>query len=188
MHNSALAECDQGLLRDLCDYLPNHNLLYTDKMGMAASIEVRVPLLDQELVELVTPWPFPWKVHGTTTKRILRDAARGLVPDAIIDRPKAGFGAPYRTWLRYDLKEMWGDVLSESAVKRRGWFDWHGLQDIRRRSDSGRDDLYMLQWAVLTAELWAREFIDRNPSERKAELIWPAVSRGGMKASPKGKS
>jgi asparagine synthase (glutamine-hydrolysing) len=146
--------------RDLAIYLPNHNLNYTDKMSMAVGVEARVPLLDLELVDTVTRYPYPWLL-GRKTKVLLREAARGLVPNAIINRPKAGFGAPYRKWLRYDLAEMWHDLTSESAVKARGWFDYAALQDARARSQSGQDDLYMLQWAVLTVELWARRFIDQ---------------------------
>jgi asparagine synthase (glutamine-hydrolysing) len=58
---------------------------------------------------------------------------------------------------------MWNDLTSEKAVRAHGWFEHKALQDARARSQSGRDDLYMLQWAVLTIELWARQFIDRNP-------------------------
>ncbi|MDS4021037.1 MAG: asparagine synthase (glutamine-hydrolyzing) [Candidatus Competibacter sp.] len=123
--------------RDLAIYLPNHNLNYTDKMSMAVGVEARVPLLDLELVDTVTRYPYAWLL-GRKTKVLLREAARGLVPDSIIDRPKAGFGAPYRKWLRYAA-----------------------LQDARARSQAGHDDLYMLQWAVLTMELWARRFIDQ---------------------------
>ncbi|MBZ0169664.1 hypothetical protein MELA_01153 [Candidatus Methylomirabilis lanthanidiphila] len=85
--------------------------------------------------------------------------------EATIDCLKAGFGAPYRKWLRYDLAELWDDLTSEQAVRARGWFDYKALQSARARSQAGKDDLYMLQWAVLTMELWARQFIDRNPAE-----------------------
>lgn len=164
MEDSGLDYGDRFLFRDLVDYLPNHNLLYTDKMGMAAGVEVRVPLLDQALLDSVPGMPYSWKVTGLTTKRILRDAARGWVPDTIIRRPKAGFGAPYRKWLRYDLADLWADVMNERSVSQRGWFDPGGLAAIRERSQSGAADLYMLQWAALTCELWAREFIDKNPA------------------------
>jgi asparagine synthase (glutamine-hydrolysing) len=133
-------------------------------MGMAAGLEGRVPLLDIELVEAATQYPSEWKLHNGTTKVLLREVSKGILPKQIISRPKAGFGAPYRKWLRRDLAELWGDLTNVSGVKRRGWFDHAALQDARRRSQTGRDDLYMLQWAVLTVELWARQFIDRNPA------------------------
>jgi asparagine synthase (glutamine-hydrolysing) len=165
MDQVGLTGVDRWLERDLTTYLPNHNLLYTDKMSMAAGVETRVPLLDLELVNMVTAMPVDWKVRGGMTKAILRDACRGIVPDKVIDRPKAGFGAPYRKWLRYDLAEMWEDLTSERVVQRRGWFDHLGLKRIRELSQTGKQDLYMLQWAVLTIELWARQFIDRNPAK-----------------------
>jgi len=153
------------LYRDFIDYLPNHNLLYMDKMSMAEGTETRVPLLDLEIVKKATSLPFEWKVSGLKTKKILRDAAKGIVPDKIIHRAKTGFGAPYRKWLRYDLNEMWNEITSDMALSRRGWFDLNGVREIRRLSQAGNIDLYMLQWAILTIELWARQFIDRNPAE-----------------------
>jgi asparagine synthase (glutamine-hydrolysing) len=164
MEAGGLNGTDRWLNRDFTSYLPNHNLLYMDKMGMAASVEVRVPLLDMELVNRVNMYPDTWKVTRGTTKSILRDAARGIVPDEIIDRPKAGFGAPYKKWLRDDLHEMWEDLTAEGVVKRRGWFDYESLKSARALSQSGKRDLYMLQWAVLTVELWARQLLDRAPA------------------------
>ncbi len=156
---------DRFLERDLGVYLPNHNLLYTDKMGMAAGVEARVPLLDLELVELACSVPTAHKL-APRPKAVLREAARGLIPDEIIDRPKAGFGAPYRHWLRHDLGPLWDDLTSPATVRSRGWFSADGLRQIRDQSQSGRADYYMLQWAVLTLELWAREFLDRNPADQ----------------------
>jgi len=169
------AECEQhmksrGLAglhrlqdRDLSIYLPNHNLLYTDKMGMAVGVEARVPLLDVKLAGRVARYPCDWLLAKGQTKVLLRQAAEGVVPRDIIYRRKAGFGAPYRKWLRYDLAEMWNDLTSEDVVRRRGWFDHAALQDARARSQAGKNDLYMLQWAVLTMELWARQFVDDDP-------------------------
>ena len=91
---------------------------------------------------------------------ILRNAARGIVPDDIIDRPKAGFGAPYRKWLRYDLQQLWQDVTSRDSIAARGWFDYEAVQIVRKASQAGKADLYMLQWAIITLELWARQFFD----------------------------
>lgn len=165
MDEVGLSGVDRWLERDLTVYLPNHNLLYTDKMSMAAGVEARVPLLDMELVNMVTAMPLSSKIRSGTTKAILREAAQGLVPEEVIRRPKAGFGAPYRKWLRYDLAGMWEDLTCDAVTNRRGWFDPQGLREVRERSQTGAEDLYMLQWAVLTIELWARQFIDRNPTE-----------------------
>jgi asparagine synthase (glutamine-hydrolysing) len=163
MRTGGLNEVDRFLERDLSVYLPNHNLLYTDKMGMAVGIEARVPLLDQELVSLGTSFSIAQKLDPVP-KSILRRAARGLIPDDIIDRPKAGFGAPYRHWLRHDLGSMWNDLMNPRAIESRGWFRADAVQRLRAQSQAGRADYYMLQWALLTLELWARQFIDQNPA------------------------
>jgi asparagine synthase (glutamine-hydrolysing) len=164
MRAHALTAEDRFLERDLGVYLPNHNLLYTDKMAMAVGVEARVPLLDLELVKLACALPSSQKLTPRP-KAILREAARGVVPDGIIDRPKAGFGAPYRHWLKYDLAPLWEDVSDSAVLRRRGWFSAAALRQIREQSQSGRADYYMLQWAILTLELWAREFLDRNPAQ-----------------------
>jgi len=164
MERSGLQGLQRLQDRDLGIYLPNHNLLYTDKMGMAAGVEIRVPLLDLEIVNETVRYPYEWQLSGLRTKALFRDAARGIVPGTIIRRRKAGFGAPFRKWLRYDLAEMWGDICSPESLRRRGWFDHTAVQAARELSQSGRQDLYMLQWAVLTIELWARQFIDHNPA------------------------
>lgn len=161
MEATGLQGVDSMLERDLTHYLPNHNLLYTDKMAMATGIEARVPLLDIELVEQVTRYPKEWLFSGRQTKSILREAARGTVSDEVIYRRKAGFGAPYRKWLRYDLSELWGDLTSPESVLNRGWFVVKALADARRKSQTGEADLYMLQWAVITLELWARSVLDK---------------------------
>jgi asparagine synthase (glutamine-hydrolysing) len=164
MRTQGLGEVDRFLERDLRVYLPNHNLLYTDKMGMAVGIEARVPLLDQELVEIATSLSAAQKLDPVP-KAILRRAARGTVMDEIIDRPKAGFGAPYRHWLRHDLGSMWNDVMSPRAIADRGWFRTDAVERLRQESQAGRADYYMLQWALLTLELWARQFVDQNPAD-----------------------
>jgi asparagine synthase (glutamine-hydrolysing) len=167
LRGKGLTAEDRFFERDLGVYLPNHNLLYTDKMAMAVGVEARVPLLDLELVKLACSLPAKQKLTPRP-KAILRESARGLVPNEIIDRPKAGFGAPYRHWLRYDLAQLWDDVTDSAVVRRRGWFSESALRCIRAQSQSGRSDYYMLQWAILTLELWAREFLDRNPAQSVA--------------------
>ncbi len=164
MEREGLRGIDRWLDYDLSVYLANNNLLYTDKMGMAYGIEARVPLLDLRIVEETTRFPVDWKLDGSKTKAILRDACRGVVPDAVIDRPKAGFGAPHRRWLKEDLADLWEDLTRDSVLESRGWFDPGAVREIRKRSLEGREDLYLLQWGVMTLELWAREFLDGRGS------------------------
>ncbi len=150
---------------DLSSYMPNHNLLYSDKMGMATGVEVRVPLLGIEVVKSAMSAPISSLVNMMQSKRSLRAAAKDIVPDTVISRPKAGFGAPYRMWLRRDLEGLWSEIMSEEAVKARGWFNYDAIKDIRERSQSGSQDLYMLQWSLITLEIWAKQFLDRNPAD-----------------------
>lgn len=152
--------------RDLTIYLPNHNLLYTDKICMASGIEARVPLLDLGVVSEGVRYPYAWQLSGLRTKALFRDAARGTVPRAIIRRSKAGFGAPFRQWLRHGCDDLWNDVAGKASVESRGWFSFEALADARRRCNDGRDDLFMLQWAAITLELWARTFLDGDPLKK----------------------
>jgi asparagine synthase (glutamine-hydrolysing) len=179
MRTGGFGEIDRFLERDLSVYLPNHNLLYTDKMGMAVGIEARVPLLDQELVEFGTSLS-PSQKLDPVPKAILRRAARGIVPNEIIDRPKAGFGAPYRHWLRHDLGSMWNDLMGARAIEARGWFRPDAVQRLRNQSQTGRADYYMLQWALLTLEIWAQKFIDQNPAATAVRSQKPRSERSGL--------
>ena len=95
---------NQILYLDLKTFLPSLNLAYTDKMSMAASTEVRVPLLDDELVELSGRIPPSLKLHRLTRKYVLKRAMEPVLPREVIWRPKAGFGAPVRSWLVGELE------------------------------------------------------------------------------------
>jgi asparagine synthase (glutamine-hydrolysing) len=167
MIDAGLSGLQKLQARDLAVYLPNHNLLYMDKISMAAGVEVRVPLLDMGIVSQVLRYPYDWQLAGWRTKALFRDAAKPYVPRNICVRRKAGFGAPFRHWLRHELKALWDDLCSEQTIKSRGWFDYAAIQSARKRSQEGSTDLYMLQWAVMTQEIWAREFLDHNPASER---------------------
>lgn len=167
---------DAYLDRDQRIYLPNHNLAYTDRTSMAVGVECRVPFLDLELADFVNRLPNAWKLQGGASKAILREAARGLVPDSVIFRPKAGFTAPYRTWLATSGASLWNELMTEDAIRRRGWFDPHALTALRKSSLRGRADYYLLQWAVMTLEYWARAFLDVNPAAHPPRETLPVLS------------
>jgi asparagine synthase (glutamine-hydrolysing) len=150
------------LYMDLRTHLPDLILNYTDKLGMGASVEVRVPFLDEPLVQLASTLPSEWKLHGRTGKYILREAARGIVPDAILTRRKAPFGVPVRGWLRRDLVPLVDDLLSERQVKRRGLFNYPAVRETITRSRLSLGTSAHQMWALLMLELWFQVFIDRT--------------------------
>jgi len=154
------ASLDARLYRDMKSFLPALNLTYTDKATMAVGLESRVPYLDLELVEFAFQIPAALKIRGFETKSILKKALRGRVPEAVLHRPKTGFGVPLRKWIRFDLREMVEDLLSEKSVRRRGLFRPEAIEQIRHAVDRGSQDHAYLIWSLLTLELWHRTFLD----------------------------
>jgi asparagine synthase (glutamine-hydrolysing) len=158
---------NQLLYIDLKTFLPCLNLAYTDKMSMAASTEVRVPLLDDELVALSGKIPPNLKLKGRTRKYIFKRSMEGILPNDVIWRPKAGFGAPVRSWLVGDLKPMIDDLLSPEAVRRRGLFDPVEVKRIIASNEAGTEDNALRLWALLTLEIWQQMFLDAIPAVAK---------------------
>lgn len=155
-----VAPLNRLLYVDLKTFLPCLNLAYTDKTSMAANLEVRVPFLNHELMELAARMPTDLKVRGLKRKYILKRAAEKLLPKEIVWRKKAGFGAPIRSWLRGPLKPLVDDLLSEATVRRRGLFRPESVQQIIDAHRSGREDFSLQVFQLLTLELWQREFLD----------------------------
>ncbi|HWT01761.1 MAG TPA: asparagine synthase (glutamine-hydrolyzing) [Pyrinomonadaceae bacterium] len=154
------APLNQLLYVDLKTFLPCLNLTTTDKTSMAANLEVRVPFLNYELVELAARMPPDLKLRGLKRKYILKRAAETLLPKDVVWRKKAGFGAPIRSWLRGPLKPMVEDLLSEETLRRRGLFDPREVRRIIEANLSGREDYNLQVFQLLTLELWQRTFID----------------------------
>jgi asparagine synthase (glutamine-hydrolysing) len=145
---------------DTKTFLPELNLTYSDKLSMAASVELRVPFLDAELIEFAARVPARLKLRNLTTKYILKKAVSGVVPRAVIRRRKAGFGAPTRMWLRRDLPEMIDDLLSEHAIRQRGYLDPKEVRRLIEQDREGVEDYSYRVWMLLTLELWHRIFLD----------------------------
>src|SRR5207248_9689114 len=127
---------------------------------MAATIEVRVPLLNHELVELAARMPPDLKLRGLKRKYILKRAAEELLPRDVVWRKKAGFGAPVRSWLRGALRPMVEELLSDANIKRRGLFRPEEVRRIINANLSGREDYNLQVFQLLTLELWQRTFMD----------------------------
>lgn len=156
---------------DLKYYLPGLGLAYMDKASMAASVEVRVPLIDDALVDMVARLPDKFKVRGLHTKVILRACMRGRIPDVILNRPKAPFSAPIRSWLRRDLAGMVKEYLDSGQVKARGFLDHRVVHRIIDEHRRGREDHSLRIWALLTLEVWSQEFIDGRARFRMPDHI-----------------
>ncbi len=154
------APLNRLLYVDLKTFLPCLNLAYTDKTSMAATLEVRVPFLNHELVEMSARMPPALKLRGLKRKYILKRAAEQLLPHDVVWRKKAGFGAPVRSWLRGALRPLVADLLSEENVRRRGLFRPAEVQRIIAANLSGREDYNLQVYQLLTLELWQRAFLD----------------------------
>ncbi len=145
---------------DFKTFMPALNLDTTDKTSMAANLEVRVPFLNNELLELTAKLPNTLKMKGLERKYILKKAAESLLPKEMVWRKKAGFSAPIRSWLRTSLKPMIDDLLSEETIRRRGFFNVAEVKRIVELNDSGKEDYNLQVFQLLTFELWMREFLD----------------------------
>ena len=135
-------------------------LMKQDQMSMSASIESRVPFLDHKLVEMAARLPLHMKLSGFKTKRILREALRGLVPESILTRPKMGFPVPFAGWAAGRWNGVAREVLLDRRTRERGLINAVAverlLDDHRAGARSGGDAI----WALLNLELWYRTFID----------------------------
>lgn len=142
-------------------FLAAHNFLYTDKTSMAVSLEARVPFMDVELMRLAARIPEHVKLHGRTTKWVLKRAMERYLPMDLVERKKAGFGAPLRRWIQEDLRDVIRVVLSPDALRARGILRPGPVQELLRQNAAGsRDHAYFI-YALLNLELWMQTFLDR---------------------------
>ncbi len=140
-------------------FLTDHNLNYTDKMSMAAGVEVRVPFLDLDLVEFAARISPRHKQRGGEGKWVLKKAMESYLPRDVIFRPKTGFGLPLRRWIRYELRELIGDLLSVESLRYRGIFRPETVQRMIADNDEGRADAAYTLFSLLCIEIWCRRFL-----------------------------
>ncbi len=175
--SSERSQLDRMLALEQRFFLADHNLVYTDKMSMAVGVEVRVPFLDLELVDLAARIPDKYKQRGRIGKWVLKKAMEPYLPHDVIYRPKTGFGAPLRRWMRHELRELLGDMLSVDSLRRRGLFDPKAVQLLIAENHEGRQDAAYTLLSLLCVEIWCRRFVD-GASIHEATLApqWKAGS------------
>lgn len=136
--------------------LPDDMLVKVDLMSMQNSLEVRVPFLDTDVVELAFSLPGDYKLSGRKRKKILQDAFRSILPEKVIDRPKRGFEMPIGEWFKGRLEPLFMDVVSEDAVKDFGVFRHEKVMEIFREHKKNRRDHTFLLWNIFALSWWAR--------------------------------
>jgi asparagine synthase (glutamine-hydrolysing) len=145
---------NQVLALDMRLYLENDILVKLDRASMMASLEGRVPLLNNDFVEYATHLPLNMKLRGMRSKFLLKRALRGLLPEAILNRPKKGFGIPVAHWFRGPLKEQMLSVLSPDRIARKGFFDPAAVAALIGDHLDGRRDNRKQLWTLFAFELW----------------------------------
>jgi asparagine synthase (glutamine-hydrolysing) len=137
-------------------------LRYADRNASAFSREIRLPFLDHRLVEFLFAIPPEERLRGTTTKSILREALRGILPEEIrTRRDKLGFEPPEAAWMRGDLREWIGSLLSSPQFSSRPWVDSAKAVRVWQEFLNGKDAWHPLIWRWISLEIWARVFLDR---------------------------
>jgi asparagine synthase (glutamine-hydrolysing) len=152
---------DAMLYIDTMTWLPDELLIKADKMTMANSVELRVPLLDHKVLEFAMSLPSNFKLNGFKTKYILKKALTQRIPVEIRNRKKTGFPVPYESWLRNDLKDVVWGVLTERKTIDRGYFSKEGIEGLLRANSNGAN--YSKEvFSLLNLELWQRTFLENE--------------------------
>jgi asparagine synthase (glutamine-hydrolysing) len=149
-------------LNDTHVFLPEHNLTYSDKAAMAASIETRPPLTDYRIVQKMFTLPPEMRIRGVTQKWLLKMISEKYLPKEIVYRPKAPFNAPLRAWMRGPLVPMVDELLSDRSLRNRGFYEPAAARRLIETDRRGLEDNAMVIWTMLTTELWFRTFIDKK--------------------------
>jgi len=146
---------------DLKSWLPDDLLLKADKMTMACSLELRVPMLDHHLLEFATALPDRMRRNGKEGKHLLKKVMERYLPREIIYRQKKGFPVPIAVWFRGPLFERVRDILLDERTLSRGYFRPEYLRHVLLRHRAGAEDLSRRIFSLLTLELWHRKYVDR---------------------------
>lgn len=145
---------DEVILVFLRTYLLDDILFKVDRASMYTSLEVRAPFMDVEVVELINSLPHEMKIRGANGKWLLKKVMRGKLPDAIIDRPKKGFGIPLSQWLRHELRALCDDMLSPERIRRDGFFNVAYVERLKHEHMTGKANHRKLLWALIVFQLW----------------------------------
>jgi asparagine synthase (glutamine-hydrolysing) len=178
----ALPWPSQMMRVDAETYLPEDVLTKVDRMSMAHSIESRVPLLDNEVVQFASLLPASLKIKNGRRKHILKEVAATLLPADILNRRKQGFGVPLGVWFRGNLRELFADTLLSPRTLQRGYFQAPFIRQIVGEHLSGKRDHAFRLWQLVVLERWQREYVD-NGSGNALPNYAPSLPLGAAASS-----
>jgi asparagine synthase (glutamine-hydrolysing) len=158
---SGVSRLNQMLHLERSHFLADHNLNYTDKMAMAHGVEVRVPLLDPDLISFSERLPDGFKIRGGESKFVLRQAMRGVLPDEIITRPKSGFGLPLRQLIHGAYGTRLRELAHSGRLDATGLFSGSGAIALLEADKRGEIDAAYPLLGILCLESWIRQFAGR---------------------------
>jgi len=141
-------------------YLPEDILFKVDRASMAASLEVRAPFLDANLVDWLAALPYQFKRQGGVGKHLLKQALRDRLPSQIMNRPKKGFGIPVAAWLRGPLKGLMTDLLAPDRLKQQGLFRSEAVSRLVDEHIRGVRDHRKPIWTLLSFQIWYDQWIN----------------------------
>src|SRR5246127_1840351 len=186
-HAPAKDSLSRLLYLDTKTYLTADILAKVDRMSMATSLEVRVPMLDHEFVEWVAALPVEWKFRAGTRKYVLKKLAERLgIPSELLHRKKQGFQMPLVEWMRSEMKDQFLRVLLEPRTLQRGYFKPEAVRSLVDEHARGRRNRSGLLWRMLVLELWQRNFMECRENwtgPRRAPAIGMMDTGGGLVSS-----
>ena len=147
---------------DVKTWLADAYMEKVDKATMSVGLEARLPFLDHRLVELAFQIPGDLKIRGLTTKHILKEALKKLLPREILNKPKHGFAVPTDHWFRGELKTFVFEILMDERTRKRGYFKTSTIERIYRAHLAGKRVYDLQLWLMLNFELWNRIYMDNK--------------------------
>jgi len=157
---SGLPWASQMMRFDIETYLPEDILTKVDRTSMAHSIESRVPLLDNDVLDFALALPAAMKIRNGRRKHVLKEVASQFLPAGLIDRRKQGFGVPLDVWFRGSLRELFADTLLSPRALQRGYFEPAFVRRVVHEHVSGVRDHAFRLWQLVVLERWHQQYVD----------------------------
>jgi asparagine synthase (glutamine-hydrolysing) len=153
---------DRCVANDFRSYLPDDILVKLDRTAMANSLEGRSPFLDPKVIDFAVRLPRALRVRERRGKHLLRRAAARWLPPDVLRKPKQGFGIPLGDWFRGPLAGLARDLLGSQSFRERGWIRPQVAEQILAAHLARQADHGEVLWLVLSLELWARRYVDKE--------------------------